>query len=63
MMLLGLVLLLWVAVATVFIAACVCAGRADRLVRGGGQTLPLRSTWRTVRSSTLRSPHSDQLAT
>ena len=46
----------WAAV--VAVVAGVCASAA-----AGDQTLPRRSTCRTVRSRSFRSSHSDQLAT
>ena len=46
----------WAAV--VVVVAGVCASAA-----AGDQTLPRRSTCRTVRSRSFRSSHSDQLAT
>ena len=51
----------WTAVLAVVVAACMTAARADRELLA--QTLPLRSTWRTVRSRSLTSSQSDQLAT
>jgi hypothetical protein len=52
--------ILWLLVAVVVIAACRMAAAAD----GRDVQSPRRpSTWGTVRSRILRSPHSDQLAT
>lgn len=78
-MLLMLVLCLtaaWLVAVAVVVAVCISAARADRaMVRRPAlqavstarlsevYTLPRRATWRTVRSSSLRSAHSDQLAT
>ena len=61
--------LLWVGVIAVVLGLCASAAHGDRVQRGNrsavglGYTLPRRATWRTVRSSSLRSAHSDQLAT
>ncbi len=64
--------LVWLVVAVVVIAACRMAARGEREFARGSQ-LPCAaeeahsprapSTWGTVRSRILTSPHSDQLAT
>ena len=58
----GALAIAWLVVVAVVVGLCVDAARSDR-ERASAQTLPLRSTWRTVRSSSLRSAHSDQFAT
>ena len=58
---LALLALLWLAAATVVVSLCVMAARADREQRH--QTFPRLATWRTVRTSSLRSAQSDQPAT
>ena len=59
---LAAVVVAWFAVAAVVAGVCASAAAGDRaLLRR--QTLPRRSTWRAVRSSSLRSSQSDQLAT
>ena len=50
----------WTAVAAVMAGVCASAAAGDRALR---QTLPRRSTCRTVRSRSFRSSQSDQLAT
>jgi hypothetical protein len=60
--------LVWTVVAAVVVGLCVSAANGDRVLLGSqgasaGYTLPRRSTWRAVRSSSLRSCQSDQLAT
>jgi hypothetical protein len=61
---LAALVVVWIAVAAVVAGVCASAASGDRLLAGGGgYTLPRRSTWRTVRSSSLRSSQSDQLAT
>ena len=61
--------LLWVGVIAVVLGLCASAARGDSVQRGArsaaglGYTLPRRATWRTVRSSSLRSAQSDQPAT
>jgi hypothetical protein len=61
------VALVWTAVAAVIGGLCASAARGDRaLVAGAPEpryTLPRRSTWRAVRTSSLRSCQRDQLAT
>jgi hypothetical protein len=60
---------LWIGVTAVVVGLCASAARGDRaLARAvakpvASYTLPRRATWRTVRSSSFRSAHSDQLAT
>jgi hypothetical protein len=51
------VALVWLTTVAVVVGLCVSAKEADI------QTFPRRRTWRTVRSSSLTSAHSDQLAT
>jgi hypothetical protein len=66
MILTGLVILgaLWCVVVACVLGLCASAARGDRALRGGAaQTLPRRSTCRTVRMSSLMSAQSDQLAT
>ena len=55
----------WAAVAAVVVGLCVSAASGDRALRPSKAryTLPRRSTWRAVRSSSFRSCQSDQLAT
>jgi hypothetical protein len=50
----------WLIVAAVVVGLCASAAAGDRALL---QTLPRRRTWRAVRSRSLRSSHSDQLAT
>jgi hypothetical protein len=52
--------ILWLLVAVVVIAACRMAAAADA---PEAQSPRRPSTWGTVRSRILTSPHSDQLAT
>jgi hypothetical protein len=59
---------LWIAVAAIVAGLCASAAGGDRALVGvavadAGYTLPRRSTWRPVRTSSLRSCHRDQLAT
>jgi hypothetical protein len=60
---------LWTGVAAVVVGLCASAARGDRALAATvakpvpSYTLPRRATWRTVRSSSFRSAHSDQLAT
>jgi|tagenome__1003787_1003787.scaffolds.fasta_scaffold15798091_1 hypothetical protein len=54
---------LWAGAAAVVLGLCASAAQGDRVATGASYTLPRRSTWRTVRRSSLRSAHSDQLAT
>jgi hypothetical protein len=73
MLFLILLSLVWLVASVVVIAACRMAARGDGELRGesygdgelGGEPYSPRapSTWGTVRSRILRSPHSDQLAT
>jgi hypothetical protein len=55
----------WLGVVAVVAGTCVDAARSDRalLAQTMNQTLPLRSTWRPVRTRIFRSSHSDQPAT
>ena len=62
MALIGLAVL-WTLAAVVVAGVCASAARGDAALRAGRQTLPRRSTWRTVRSSSFTSSQSDQLAT
>jgi hypothetical protein len=55
--------LVWLVVAVVVIAACRMAARGDGELEGEPHSPRLPSTWGTVRSRILTSPHSDQLAT
>jgi hypothetical protein len=55
--------LLWLVVAVVVIAACRVAARGDGELAGEAHSPRAPSTWGTVRSRILTSPHSDQLAT
>ena len=54
-------LIAWIVVATTIAGVCASAAAGDRALRF--YTLPRPSTWRTVRSKSLRSSQSDQLAT
>ena len=59
-----LLALVWLSVSVVVVAACRMAARGDgELVVGEAQSPRRPSTWGTVRSRILTSPHSDQLAT
>ena len=55
--------LVWFAVSAVVIAACRMAARGDGELGGEPHSPRRPSTWGTVRSRILMSPHSDQLAT
>ncbi len=55
--------LVWLAVSVVVIAACRMAARGDGELGAEVHSPRLPSTWGTVRSRILTSPHSDQLAT
>lgn len=57
---LTILLVAWLAVAATVAGVCASAAAGDRALL---QTLPRRRTWRAVRSRSLRSSHSDQLAT
>jgi hypothetical protein len=65
MLLIGaaIVTILWLMIVVVFLALGVTAARADARATSLGQTLPLRSTWRAVRTSSFMSAHSDQVET
>jgi hypothetical protein len=65
MLMLSLILLalVWLAVSLVVVAACRMAARGDGELRDAVQSPRRPSTWGTVRSRILTSPHSDQLAT
>ncbi len=59
-----LLALVWLSVSVVVVAACRMAARGDGELGGDEAQSPRRpSTWGTVRSRILTSPHSDQLAT
>ncbi len=55
--------LVWLVVSVVVIAACRMAARGDDELGGEPYSPRAPSTWGTVRSRILTSPHSDQLAT
>jgi hypothetical protein len=55
--------LVWLVVAVVVIAACRMAAHGERELSGEPHNPRAPSTWGTVRSRILTSPHSDQLAT
>ena len=57
---LAMLMVAWLIVAAVVAGLCASAAAGDRALL---QTLPRRRTWRAVRSRSLRSSHSDQLAT
>ena len=59
---LTILLITWIAVAATVAGVCASAAAGDRALRAR-YTLPRPSTWRTVRSKSLRSSQSDQLAT
>jgi hypothetical protein len=61
-----LLALLWLSVSVVVVAACRMAARGEGELSGladEAQSPRRPSTWGTVRSRILTSPHSDQLAT
>lgn len=58
---LAILLIAWFAVAAAVAGVCASAAAGDRALLS--QTLPRPRTWRTVRSRSLRSSQSDQLAT
>jgi hypothetical protein len=62
-LLLILLALVWLSVSVVVVAACRMAARGDGELAGEPQSPRRPSTWGTVRSRILTSPHSDQLAT
>jgi hypothetical protein len=55
--------LVWLVVAVVVIAACRMAARGERELEDATHSPRAPSTWGTVRSRILTSPHSDQFAT
>jgi hypothetical protein len=55
--------LVWLAVGVVIVAACRMAARGEGEPGGEAHSPRRPSTWGTVRSRILTSPHSDQLAT
>ena len=57
------IVLVWLSVGVVVVAACRMAARGDGELAGEAQSPRRSSTWGTVRSRILTSPHSDQLAT
>ena len=77
LILLGSLTAAWALVTIVIVGACASAARGDRDLLASvntlagacgaapeiAQTLPPRVTWRAVRTSTLTSSQSDQLAT
>ncbi len=62
-MLLILLLIVWLAVNVAVIAVCQMAARGDSDLGEAPHSPRRPSTWGTVRSRILTSPHSDQLAT
>ncbi len=64
MLIIAPLLALWLLVVAVVIAACRMAAAADARDAAPDAQSPRRaSTWGTVRSRILTSPHKDQLAT
>jgi hypothetical protein len=63
MLFLILLALVWLSVSVVVVAACRMAARGEREFGDEVQSPRRPSTWGTVRSRILTSPHSDQLAT
>ncbi len=58
-----LLALVWLSVSVIVVAACRMAAGGDGELGDEAQSPRRPSTWGTVRSRILMSPHSDQLAT
>ena len=59
----GAALLAWLGVLAIVVGMCADAKRGDQTQADADQTLPLRRTWRPVRTRIFRSSHRDQPAT